>query len=119
MYTHCYAHALNIAIGETIKRSKVCCDALNVSFEISKLIKFSPKRNALFHQIKVANADEVESSANIQTFSNQVDSMGKSVARILENFHNLKQFWGMSAWKKIEARSERADHWCKSADMQV
>ena len=44
----CYAHALNLAIGETIKRSKVCCDALNVAFEISKLIKFSPKRNAAF-----------------------------------------------------------------------
>ena len=42
IYTHCYAHALNLAIGETIKRSKVCCDALDVAFEISKLIKFSP-----------------------------------------------------------------------------
>ena len=68
MCTHCYAHALNLAIGETIKRSKVCCDALNVAFEISKLIKFSSKRNALFDQIKVANADELESSAGIQTF---------------------------------------------------
>ena len=68
MCTHCYAHALNLAIGETIKRSKVCCDALNVAFEISKLIKFSSKRNTLFDQIKVANADELESSAGIQTF---------------------------------------------------
>ena len=53
MYTHCYAHALNLAVGNTIKRSKVCSDALDVAFEIIKLVKFSPKRNAAFDQIKL------------------------------------------------------------------
>ena len=68
VYTHCYVHALNLAIGETIKCSRVCCDALDVTFEISKLIKFSPKRNALFDEIKAANADELGYSAGIETF---------------------------------------------------
>ena len=94
VYTHCYAHALNIAIGVTIKRSKVCCDALDVAFEISKLIKFSPKRNAAFDQIKIDNANELESSAGIQAFCpTRWTVRGKAVASILDNFHNLKQLW--------------------------
>ena len=43
VYTHCYAHSLNLAVGNVIKRSKVCSDALDVAFEITKLVKFSPK----------------------------------------------------------------------------
>ena len=31
VYTHCYAHSLNLAVGYVIKRSKVCSDALDVS----------------------------------------------------------------------------------------
>ena len=68
VYTHCYANALNLAIGETIKRFKVCCDALDVAFEISKLINFSQKRNAAFDQIRVGNTTEQESFGGIQTF---------------------------------------------------
>lgn len=92
VYTHCYAHALNLAIGETIKHSKVCCDALDVAFEISKLINFSPKRNAAFDQIRVGNTAEQESSGGIQTFClTRWTVRRKSVASILDNFHNLKQ----------------------------
>jgi len=52
LYTHCYGHALNLAIGITLKQSKVCCDTMEVAFEITKLIKFSPKRNAAFQRIE-------------------------------------------------------------------
>ena len=40
VYNYCYAHALNIAVGTTLKQSKVCCEILEVNFEITKLIKF-------------------------------------------------------------------------------
>ena len=55
VYMHCYAHALNLAVGYTVKQSKVCCEALEIDYEISKLIKFSPKRNASFNVIKAQN----------------------------------------------------------------
>ena len=42
VYTHCYGHYLNLAVGSTLKQSDVCSDAL--AFETSKLIKFSPKK---------------------------------------------------------------------------
>ena len=52
VYTHCYGHALNLAVGATLKQSKICCDAMEVAFEVTKLIKFSPKRNAALERIK-------------------------------------------------------------------
>ncbi|XP_062505911.1 zinc finger MYM-type protein 1-like [Corticium candelabrum] len=52
---HCYGHLLNLAIGDTVKQSKVCRDALDVAFEISKLIRFSPKRNLALDCIRVEN----------------------------------------------------------------
>ena len=68
MYTHCYAHALNLAVGNTIKRSKVCNNALDVAFGISKLVKFFPKRNAAFDQIKAAVFEEDGFAPGIRTF---------------------------------------------------
>ena len=51
--THCYGHALNLAVGDSMKQSNVCKDALDTAFEISKLVRYSPKRNAAFDCIKV------------------------------------------------------------------
>ena len=45
-HAHCYEHALNLAVGDALKRSKVGCDAIDTGFKIAKLICFSPKRNA-------------------------------------------------------------------------
>ena len=41
--THCYGHALNLAISDTIKQSKLYRDSMDTAFEVSKLIRFSPK----------------------------------------------------------------------------
>ena len=34
LFTYCYCHALNTAIGDTVKQSKVCKNARDVAFEI-------------------------------------------------------------------------------------
>ena len=61
LLTHCYGHALNLAVADAMKQSKVCRDALDTAFEISQLIRFSPKRNAASNKIKVENPAEDES----------------------------------------------------------
>ena len=94
VYTHCYAHALNLAVGNTIKRSKVCSDALDVAFEISKLVKFSPKRNAAFDRIKAEVVEEDGFAPGIRTFCpTRWTVRGNSIGSILENYKVLKQLW--------------------------
>ena len=49
IYTHCYGHALNLACQDTVHSVKaVNKDALDTTFEISNLLKYSAKRNAAF-----------------------------------------------------------------------
>ena len=45
LFCHCYGHSLNLA--DAIKGCKVMSDVLDTTFEISKLLKFSPKREHL------------------------------------------------------------------------
>ncbi|XP_076315014.1 52 kDa repressor of the inhibitor of the protein kinase-like [Tachypleus tridentatus] len=51
-YTHCHGHALNLAVYVTTKGSKLLADTLDITYEICKLIKFSPKRQGLLEKIK-------------------------------------------------------------------
>ena len=94
VYMHCYAHALNLAVSYTVKQSKVCCEALEVVYEINKLIKFSLKRNASFNAIKAQIADEDGFKGGIRTFCpTQWTVQGNAVGSILENYIALCQLW--------------------------
>ena len=66
IYTHCYGHSLDLAISDTVKRCDCInnalsitvkrCDcinnALSITYEITKLIKKSPQREARFLRLK-------------------------------------------------------------------
>ncbi len=94
VYTHCYGHALNLAVGDTIKQSKVCCEALETAFEITKLVKFSPKRNAAFDRLKSEVAEESGSGVGIRKLCpTRWTVRGGSIGSILENYNVLEQLW--------------------------
>ena len=44
----CYGHSLQLAVSDTVKQMKTMLDALDTINEISKLLKYSPKRDTLF-----------------------------------------------------------------------
>ena len=52
LFTHCYGHALNLGVGDTIKQCQLMKSALEVIAEMSKLIKRSPKRDSMFQKLK-------------------------------------------------------------------
>ena len=51
-YSHCYGHALNLAANDTVKKNEILRNVLDTVFEITKLLKFSPKCDALFNKLK-------------------------------------------------------------------
>jgi len=74
-----------------------------VAFEVSKLVKFSPKRNAAFDWIKTEIAGEDGFAPGIRTFCpTRWTVRGNSIGSILENYKVLKQLWE----EYIEARLE-------------
>ena len=52
LFTHCYGHTLNLVCSDAVKGCKILRDTLETTREMTKLIKFSPKREAIFQEIK-------------------------------------------------------------------
>ena len=61
VFTHCYGHALNLAVGDTIKQSPLTKDCLDTCYELVKLIKFSPKREAMLRDLKEESCSDAPS----------------------------------------------------------
>jgi len=51
LYLHCYGHSLNLAVSDTLKGIKCMCDALDVVLKICKLLKYSPRKDAIFQKL--------------------------------------------------------------------
>ena len=58
LYTHCYGHSINLAACDAIRRTKVMKDAMETAYEITKLIKYSPRREEIFRTQR-ASADHL------------------------------------------------------------
>ena len=52
LFTHCYGHSLDLAACDSINNSKIVKNALDVTYEVCKLLKYSPRRDSLFDKIK-------------------------------------------------------------------
>lgn len=50
---HCFAHCINLCLQDTTKKCKAIRDALDLIFEVEKLISYSPKREVLFLKQKL------------------------------------------------------------------
>ena len=55
IYTHFYGHSINLAASDTLQGCKVMKTALETTHEITKLVKYSPRRQNLFDDIKEGN----------------------------------------------------------------
>ena len=53
-----YTHSLNLVIGDTMKNSYLLKHTIDNTFELMKLVKKSPKRDAKLNKIKNSLANE-------------------------------------------------------------
>ena len=49
--THCYGDSLNLACGDRIRNPTIVSKSLDTSYEITKLVKFSPKHDSQLQKI--------------------------------------------------------------------
>jgi len=91
VFTHCYGHALNLGVSDTIKQSPAMKDCLDTCFKLVKLIKFSPKREAMLRELK----EEVGSDApGIRTLCpTRWTVRAESLASISANYDNIQLLW--------------------------
>ena len=62
LYTPCYAHSLNWGIGDTLKNSALLKHTIGNTFELTKLVKKSPKNDSKLKEIQnsLAIADDCD-----------------------------------------------------------
>lgn len=80
VFTHCYGHALNLSVADTIKQLVTMKDCLDTCTEVIKLIKFSPKCEAMLQAYK----DEV--GVKLLEYALFVQQDGLSVQKVLPVF---------------------------------
>ena len=95
VYTHCFGHALNLAVSDTVRRCQLIQGCLDTSFEVVKLIKFSPKREAMLRSIK----EQVSSDCpGVRTLCpTRWTVRADSLASILANYGSIQHLWESSA----------------------
>ena len=104
LYAHCYAHSLNLAIGDTMKNSALLKHTIDNTFELTKLVKKSPKKDSKLKEIQnsLAIADDRnnedyelnEAKASISMFCpTRWAAGGKCFMAIIENFDKLQRLW--------------------------
>ena len=92
VYIHCYGHALNLAAGDTLKQSKLIKDALEVTREITKLIKYSPRRHGIFHRLKETLS--MGSTPGIRVLCPiRWTVHAESINSIIANYETLEKTW--------------------------
>ena len=74
IFVHSYGHALNLAARDTVKKNKLLQNTLDTTLEISKLLKFSPRRDAMFSALKSQISPRNPRVPN--SLFNQIDCQG-------------------------------------------
>lgn len=89
VFTHCYGHALNLSVGDTIKQSAAMRDCLDTCYELIKLIKFSPKREAMLRDLKEESSSDATPS--IRTLCpTRWTVRADSLASVIANYDNIR-----------------------------
>ena len=52
VYTHCFGHSMNLAVCDSVRACLTLKNTLEIVREITKLIKFSPRREAILGEVK-------------------------------------------------------------------
>ena len=99
VYTHCYTHSLNLAASDSVRNSRLMKSALETTHEITKLIKLSPRRDAIFQQLQAESVLSSErSGVSIKLLCpTRWTVRADSLFSILENYTVLLSTWEEAA----------------------
>ena len=92
IFTHCYGHILNLAASNTLKKSKVMKNALELTHEITKLIKCFPRREGIFQKLKGTILSSGSPGIRILC-PTRWRVRAESLSSIINNFKVLQATW--------------------------
>ena len=92
VFTHCYGHALNLAVADVVKQSKVIRDVPDTVGEINTLLKYSPRHAvSLFEQLKSSVSP---GTVGFRTLCpTRWTVRAASLQSVIDNYEVLQEFW--------------------------
>lgn len=91
VYTHCYGHALNLACGDAIKQCSLIKNALDITHELIKPLKNSPRSNACFETHKTEIAPD---TPGIRTLCPTCWTVRAKVSKsVIDDYEVLNELW--------------------------
>ena len=95
LYVHCLAHSLNLCIQEVSKKCDFVRNVMDLIYELVQLIKFSPKRQALFDHLRkevaVQTGGEVLAPSLRTLCPTRWTVRGGSIESVLRNYELLQE----------------------------
>ena len=104
LYTHCYGHSLNLAIADTVREIKLLQDTLDTTSEISKLLKYSPKRDTMFVKLKEELAPGTPGFRTLCPTRWTVRAI--SLKSVLDNYIPLMELWEDCVEEKLDSKTK-------------
>ena len=104
LYTHCYGHSLNLAIADTVREIKLPQDTLDTTSEISKLLKYSPKRDTMFVKLKEELAPGTPGFRTLCPTRWTVRAI--SLKSVLDNYIPLMELWEDCVEGKLDSETK-------------
>ena len=90
-FTHCYGHSLNLATSDMVKGCFTMKKMLDTVHEITKLVKYSPRRQAIFEKLKEEIAP---GSPGIRVLCpTRWTVKADSMRSIVDNYSALEELW--------------------------
>ena len=108
VFVHCYGHALNLGVSDTIKHSTAMKDCLDTCFEIVKLIKFSPKREAALRMLKEESGSD---APGVRTMCpTRWTVRADSLASVIANYNNIQELWEIALHSSSDSEMKARIH---------
>ena len=93
VYIHCYGHALNLACSNAVKNSQTIKNSLDSAYEIVKLVKKSPQREAIFQHLK-QSIPAFDDCPGIRVLCpTQWAVRTQALQSIISNYNTLHELW--------------------------
>ena len=91
LFTHCYGHALNLAVGDCIRNEKLLAETFDTIKEVCNLVKKSPKRDTHLKMLRDLTENENKS---VHAFCpTRWTIRGESCQSMIENYGELMELW--------------------------
>ena len=89
LYTHCYGHALNLAVKYACFKVTILKEAFGISREVIKLVKDSPQRDT---KLKAIRSEKSNTEKSVHAFCpTRWTVRGETLNAILNNFDELRE----------------------------